>query len=164
MSKPKNSKQFDPAEDRVVARNRRARHEYELIDELDCGVMLRGSEVKSIRDNKISIEEAYVRVENGELWLIGCDIAEYPQSSWLNHEPRRTRKLLVHKRELQKVAMRSEDRGLTIVPLEVYLQRGLVKVKIAVAKGRKLHDKREKMKAQSDAREIQQAMRKHQAR
>src|SRR5258708_16422941 len=84
---------------RIVCRNRKAKHDYELIEQLECGIALRGSEVKSIRNNKIAIEDAYVRVENGEVWLIGADIAEYPQATYLNHDPKRQRKLLVHRRE-----------------------------------------------------------------
>ncbi|QDV28843.1 SsrA-binding protein [Planctopirus ephydatiae] len=142
-----------------VCRNRRARHEYELMDQLDCGIVLMGSEVKSIRAGKVSIEEAWVRVQDGELYLVGCDINEYPQASWLNHETKRTRKLLAHRRELKKFCGRTSERSITIVPLEMYLQRGFVKIKIALAKGRKLHDKREKLKAQDARREIRQVTR-----
>src|SRR5579885_1013385 len=94
----------DDPNSQTVCRNRRARHEYDILDELECGVVLTGSEVKSIRNGKISIEEAYARVRNGELWLMGADIAEYPQATVMNHEPKRTRKLLIRKQELQKVA------------------------------------------------------------
>jgi SsrA-binding protein len=141
----------------TVARNRRARHEYEILDEIDCGVVLVGSEVKSIRNGKISIEEAYARIYNGELWLIDCDIAEYPQANLMNHVAKRTRKLLLHKRELEKVAEAATHKGLTLVPLEVYFSRGLVKVKLAVARGRKMHDKREQLRRKEDAREMRNA-------
>ncbi len=129
------------------------------MDELECGIVLRGSEVKSIRDNKISIEESYVRVEKGEVWLIGCDIAEYPQATYLNHDPRRERKLLMHRREVAKFAEAASQKGLTLVPLDVHLSRGLVKLTVAVARGRQLHDKREKLKKQADQREMRQAVR-----
>jgi len=148
------------ANSRTVCRNRKARHLYDIIDELECGIALRGSEVKSIRDGKISINEAYARIQNGELWLVGCDIAEYPQATVMNHEPRRLRKLLLHKREMIKFAQSARDNGLTMIPTSVYFTRGIVKVKVAVARGRKLHDKREKLKKQSDRREIQTAVRK----
>ena len=142
---------------KTVARNRRARHEYDILDELECGIVLVGSEVKSIRNGKISIEEAYARVNDGELWLIGCDIAEYPQANVMNHDPTRTRKLLLRKRELAKIAEAATHRGLTLVPLAVYFSRGIVKVNVAVAKGRKLHDKREALKRKEDTREMRSA-------
>ncbi|OYW21992.1 MAG: SsrA-binding protein [Planctomycetales bacterium 12-60-4] len=144
---------------RVVCRNRRANHEYELLQQLECGVILVGSEVKSIRANKISIEEAYVKVRDGAVWLINCDIAEYPQATYMNHDPRRPRQLLLHRREVRKFAEAAADRGLTIIPLDVHIQRGLVKLTIAVARGRKLHDKREKLKTKVDQKEMQQAVR-----
>lgn len=145
---------------RVVCRNRRARHDYELLEELECGIALRGSEVKSIRNNKIAIEEAWVRVENGEMWLVGADIAEYPQATYLNHDPKRQRKLLLHRRELNKFVRASEQKGLTLVPLDIHLSRGLVKVSVAIARGQKEYDKRDRIKKQMDQREIQQAIRK----
>ncbi|MDZ4687737.1 MAG: SsrA-binding protein SmpB [Planctomycetaceae bacterium] len=144
---------------RVVCRNRRARHEYELLEELECGVVLLGSEVKSIRANKISIEEAYVRVKDREVWLLNCDIAEYPQATYMNHDPRRARKLLLRSSEVRKFAEAAAQKGLTIIPLDVHLSRGLVKLNVAVARGRKLHDKREKLKQRTAQQEMQQAVR-----
>ena len=143
--------------DRVVCRNRRARHEYDLLENLECGVVLLGSEVKSIRNSKISIEEAYVRVQSKEVWLLGCDISEYPQATYMNHEPRRPRKLLLRRREIRKFAEWASQKGLTIIPLDVHMKRGLVKLTVALAKGRKLHDKREKLKLKTDNREMRQA-------
>ncbi len=157
MAKSKSEKKTDDSKQRIVVRNRKASHDYELLDELDCGVVLMGSEVKSIRNNKITIDEAYARLQNGELWLINADIAEYPQASFMNHERKRERKLLVRKPELRKFAEQAEDRGLTMVPLSVFFDRGLVKVRIAVAKGRKTHDKRDKLKAKVDDREMRAA-------
>lgn len=144
---------------RVVCRNRRAGHEYDLLQQLECGVILVGSEVKSIRASKISIEEAYVRVKEGKVWLLNCDIAEYPQATYMNHDPRRPRELLLHRREVRKFAEAAAEKGLTIIPLDVHFQRGLVKLTIAVARGRKLHDKREKLKTKADQREMRQAVR-----
>ncbi len=157
MSKKKKADAHDP-NSRSVCSNRKARYEYDILDELECGVTLTGSEVKSIRNGKISIDEAYARLKDGELWLIGCDIAEYPQATVMNHEPKRPRKLLLHKRELAKFAESASQQGLTMIPLSVYFSRGIVKVKVAVAKGRKLHDKREKLKKQADKREIRSAL------
>lgn len=157
MAKSKAEKKADESKQRVVVRNRKASHDYELLDELDCGIALMGSEVKSIRNNKIVIDDAYARLQNGELWLVNADIAEYPQASFMNHERKRERKLLVRKAELRKVAEQAEDRGLTMVPLSVFFERGLVKIRIAVARGRKKHDKRDKLKAKDDAREMRAA-------
>lgn len=160
MAKKSNKKkaEADDPKSKMVCRNRKARHEYDVLDELECGVVLFGSEVKSIRNGKISIDEAYARIQNGELWLVNSDIAEYPQATVANHEPKRTRKLLLHKRELQKFAETAEQDGLTMVPLAVYFQNGRVKVRIALARGRKQYDKREKIRQRSDERETRAAM------
>jgi len=158
MAKKKTGKQNQDPNFRLVCRNRKARLQYDILDELECGIALRGSEVKSIRNGKISIDEAYARLQQGELWLVGCDIAEYPQASVMNHEPKRQRKLLLRKKELHKFAESATQQGFTMIPLSVYFHRGIVKVKIAVARGRKLHDKREKIKKQADKREMRQAL------
>lgn len=157
MAKSKSEKKADASKERVVVRNRKASHNYDLTDELDCGIVLLGSEVKSIRNGKITIDEAYGRMQNGELWLINADIAEYPQASYMNHERKRERKLLVRKGQLHKFAESAEHQGLTMVPLSVYFERGMVKVKLAVGRGRKKHDKRDKLKTKDDAREMRAA-------
>src|SRR5262249_32856402 len=110
----------EPGAPEIIARNRKASHEYDILDELECGIVLKGTEVKSLRNHKCSLDEAYARVRDGELWLLGCDIAEYPQANIQNHEPRRTRKLLLQKRELRKFAAAAEQQGLTLIPLSVY--------------------------------------------
>jgi SsrA-binding protein len=144
----------------AICRNRRARHEYDILDTLECGVALAGSEVKSIRDHKVSIEEAYARIENGEVWLHGCDIQPYPQANVMNHEPRRPRKLLLKRREIAKFAESAAQQGSTLVPLDLHFsERGMVKVTLAVARGRKLHDKRERMKRDTAQKEMRQALR-----
>ncbi len=160
VSKAKKNKRApnDDPQSRIVARNRRARHEYEIQETLECGIVLQGSEVKSIRDNKITIEEAYARIQNGELYLLNCDIAEYPQANVMNHERRRPRKLLLKKKELRKFAEVASQQGQTLIPLEVRFRRGLVKVVIAAARGRQLHDKREKLKKAAAGRSIREAM------
>jgi SsrA-binding protein len=152
--------QRDPrtANDRVVCRNRRARHDYDILESLDCGVALLGSEVKSIRNGRITLEDSFAKLEGGELWLFNVDIAEYPQANVMNHEPRRPRKLLLKKRELAKFAERGSQSGHTLVPLEVFFRRGLVKVTLAVAKGRRQHDKREKLKAADADRSIREGL------
>lgn len=153
----KNSTADDP-NSKVVCRNRKARHEYDILEQLECGIVLRGSEVKSLRDGKVSLDEAYAKISDGELWLLGCDIAVYPQASLMNHEPRRERKLLLHRRELKKFAAAAEQRGNTLIPLVMYFSEGRVKVEVAVAKGRQLHDKREKLKEAVDRMEMKRAM------
>ena len=119
--------------------------------------MLLGSEVKSIRNGKIVIDDAYATMKNGELWLINADIAEYPQASFMNHERKRERKLLVRKSQLRKFAETAEQQGLTMIPLSVFFDRGFVKLRIAVARGRKKHDKRDKLKTKVDTREMRAA-------
>lgn len=157
QKKKKSGSSEDP-NSRIVCRNRKAHHQYEVIDDVDCGIQLLGSEVKSVRDNKISIEEAYARVLNGEVWLMNADIAEYPQATMYNHERRRKRKLLLHRREIHKFAEAGEHNGLTLVPLSVFIARGFIKVKLGLCRGRKLHDKRENLKKQTHVREMQAAM------
>lgn len=145
--------------ERVVAQNRRARHEYDVLDTLECGIALVGSEVKSLRTGKLSLEEAYGRVKGGEVWLLGCDIPEYAQANRFNHDPRRPRKLLMHRREIQKFANRALEQGLTLVPLKLYFKLGRAKVLMGICRGRKLHDKREKIKKADVQRDIARAMR-----
>lgn len=142
---------------RVVCTNRRARHNYEIVDQLDCGIVLHGSEVKSIRNNKVSIEEAYARVDNDEVWLIGADIAEYSHATLYSHDRTRKRKLLMHRREIRKFADAAHRDGLTLIPLSVFLQRGYVKVRLGLCRGRKLHDKRERLKKREAQREMRDA-------
>jgi SsrA-binding protein len=158
MARKPDKKKSDDHNDRTICSNRKARFEYEILDQIECGIVLTGSEVKSLRDGKVSLDEAYARVRDGELWLIGCDIAIYPQASLLNHEPRRVRKLLLHRAELRKFAEQAGHKGLTLIPLSMYLTRGIVKVKVAIGRGKKLHDKRESLKKSEAKREIQRAM------
>lgn len=156
--KSKKDKKDDDNE-RLVAQNRSARHEYEVVDTLECGLVLRGSEVKTLREGKVTIDEAYGRVKGNEVWLVGCDIPEYKQANQFNHEPRRPRKLLLHKREIDKFANRAFEKGLTLVPLKLYFKRGKAKLLLGICRGRKLHDKREEMKKKTMTRDIARAMR-----
>lgn len=145
---------------KLIAENRKARHRFDVIDELECGIMLMGSEVKSLRNGKLSLDEAYGRVKGGEVWLVGADIAEYPQATHWNHAPKRPRKLLVHRREIEKFANKAHEKGLTLVPMRMYFnERGIVKVVLGLCRGRKLHDKREALKKADTKREIERAMR-----
>jgi len=126
-----------------------------VLETLECGIVLVGSEVKSLRNGKVSLAEAYGRLRNSEVWLIGCDIAEYTEANKFNHEPRRPRKLLLHRREIKRFASRAFEQGLTLVPLQMYFKRGRAKVLMGVCRGRQRHDKREAMKKAEAKREMQ---------
>lgn len=145
---------------RLLVENRKARHRFDVLETLECGIALVGSEVKSLRNGKISLDEAYGRMLHGEFWLVGCDIAEYTQATIWNHEPKRPRKLLVHRAQLRKFAGKAQEKGLTLVPLKVYFnERGMAKVLMALCRGRKLYDKREILKKADVRRDLQRAMR-----
>jgi len=139
---------------RPITENRKARHNFTVLDTLECGIVLTGSEVKSLRTGKVSLAEAYGRVKEDEVWLIGCDIAEYVQANRFNHEPRRPRKLLLHRREIKRFAHRAYEKGLTLVPLKMYFMEGRAKVLLGICKGRQRHDKREAMKQAEARREM----------
>jgi SsrA-binding protein len=142
----------------VICRNRRAAHDYELGERLECGVVLTGTEVKSLRAGIANLEDAYARIEGREVWLIGSEIPEYEMGNRLNHKPKRPRKLLLHRREIEKFAGKASQRGHTLVPLRLYFKNGVAKVEVAVASGKKQHDKREALKKADAKREINQAM------
>ena len=143
-----------------VSDNRKARHEYEILETLECGMVLQGSEVKSLRDGKISLEEAYARVKDSEVWLINADIPEYKQATLWNHHPRRPRKLLMHKVEVRKFAAKAHEKGLTLIPLKVYFSpRGQAKLLLGLGRGKKLHDKRETLKKADARRDMDRALR-----
>src|SRR3954468_16758058 len=144
---------------KIVARNRRARHEFDLIESIEAGIVLQGTEVKSLRNGKASLEESYAGVDNGEVWLYGCDIPEYLQANRMNHKPKRPRKLLLHRGEIQKLIAKASEKGLTLVPLKIYFKNGMAKVEISVARGRKLYDKRDALKNQDARRDIDRALR-----
>jgi SsrA-binding protein len=145
--------------ERVIAENRKARHRFQVLDTLECGIALVGSEVKSLRAGRLSLEEAYGRVRNGEVWLVGSDIAEYAQASRMNHDPKRPRKLLLHRREITRFAGKAQEKGLTLVPLKMYFKGGKAKVLLGLCRGRKLYDKREALKKAESQRQIQRASR-----
>jgi SsrA-binding protein len=143
----------------VVARNRRARHEFDLLESVEAGIVLTGTEVKSLRNGKASLEEAYAGIDRNEVWLYGCDIPEYLQANRMNHKPKRPRKLLLHRSEISKLLAKASERGLTIVPLKLYFKDGIAKVEISVARGRKLYDKRDALKKQDAKRDMDRALR-----
>ena len=144
---------------KVVATNRKARHNYFLSDTYEAGIVLQGSEIKSIRAGQISIGEAYVTIENLEAWLVECHIAPYNQASYFGHEPRRKRKLLLHRKEIDKLWDEVRKKGVTIVPTRVYLKDGRAKVEIAVGRGKKQYDKRQAIAQRDAQREIERNLR-----
>jgi SsrA-binding protein len=160
MSKPTakktDAKSATPVE-QVICRNRRATHEYTIHDTLECGLVLVGTEVKSLRDGHAMLDDAYAKVEGDELWLIGCEIPEYVAGNRMNHKPKRTRKLLAHKREIGKLVGKASQQGFTLVPLRLYFKDGRAKVEIAVAKGKQAHDKRQTLKTKEARREMDRA-------
>jgi SsrA-binding protein len=144
---------------KVVATNRKARHDYFLLDTYEAGLVLLGSEIKSIRAGQISIKEAYVRVDGEEAWLVDAHIAPYIQANRYNHEPRRPRKLLLHKREIQRLYNEVRKKGTTIIPTRVYLKDGRAKIEIASARGKRKYDKRQAIAKRDAQREIDRQMR-----
>jgi SsrA-binding protein len=147
------------AGDRVVTSNRRAFHEYHIVESIEAGIVLTGTEIKSIRDGKATIAEAYARFDNGELWLIGSNISPYSHGNRANHDPGRPRKLLVHRRELGRLRIAIEQKGLTLVPLRLHLKHGLAKLDVGVARGKKLYDKRATESERQSQRDLQRALR-----
>jgi len=160
MAKSKEKKKADSHE-KIVADNRKANHKFEILEKIECGIVLHGSEVKSLRDGKLSLDEAYAHVRDGQLYLVGADIGLFPQASYMNHQPTRVRKLLVHQSELIKLATRTTERGFSLVPLRVYFnERGIAKVLLGVGRGKQSHDKREDLKKKDATRDIQRELRK----
>lgn len=144
---------------KVVADNRQARFRYEILETYEAGIELKGTEVKSIREGKVNLQDGYALMRNGEAWLLNVHISPYQSSGdYFNHDPRRTRKLLLHKQEIRKLIGKVEQQGLTLVPLKMYLKRGLVKISFALARGKKIHDKRETLKERQDKRDMARAM------
>ena len=141
-----------------ICRNRRASHEYEILDKIECGVVLVGTEVKSLREGLANLEDAFARIDDGEVWLLGAEIPEYAFGNRLNHKPKRPRKLLLHKREIAKFAAKADQKGFTLIPTQMYFKDGIAKVEIAVGKGKQAHDKRESLKTADAKREISRAM------
>ena len=143
---------------RVVARNRKARHEYEILEEIEAGIVLVGSEVKSLREGKASFTDSYARVDDGEVWLHNLHITPYESAHVDRPDPKRARKLLLHKRQIERLASSSAEGGLTLVPLDIHFRRGYAKVNLAVARGKKLHDRREDLKRKAMRREVERAV------
>ena len=153
------SRQTKEGEDdiRVVTRNRRAFHEYEILDRVEAGIALVGTEVKSLRDGHANLEDAYAKLEDGEVWMLGSEIPEYAMGNRQNHKPKRPRKLLLHRREIEKFAGKASQRGFTLVPLRLYFKKGKAKVEVAVARGKQKYDKRQALKQAEAKREMDRA-------
>jgi SsrA-binding protein len=139
---------------KLIAQNKKARHDYSILDTYECGIVLTGTEVKSLRAGRASLIDGFVMIENGELWMHGVHIPEYTEGTWTNHTPRRKRKLLVHREEIRKLSGKMKDSGTTLVPLQLYFKDGRAKVEIALAKGKKAHDKRDSLMEAQATREI----------
>ena len=143
---------------RVVARNRKARHEFQVLETFEAGIELKGPEVKSLRAGEVSFRDSFARVKNGEVWLHSLHISPYEQANRFNVDPLRPRRLLLKKSEIRQLVVKTQEKGLTLVPLEIYFSRGYAKVALAVARGRKLHDKRQELKRREQDREARRAM------
>ncbi len=145
--------------EQTVALNRRARHEYTIDETFEAGIVLTGTEIKSVRGGKVSLADAYARVEHGEAWLIGLHIAEFSHGNRNNHEPKRTRKLLLHRGEIDELLGRSKAKGLTVIPLRLYIsERGLAKVELGLARGKQLHDRRRDIAEREARRDVARAL------
>jgi SsrA-binding protein len=143
---------------KVIVSNRKARHDYAILDTYEAGVVLTGTEVKSLRLGRASLVDAFATVDDGEVFLRNAHIPEYTRGSWTNHEPRRTRKLLLHRSEIERLIGKTREGGLTLVPLSMYFSDGKVKVELALARGKKLHDRRQDLAKRDAQREIARAM------
>ncbi len=141
-----------------IAVNRKARHDYSILDTYECGIVLTGTEVKSLRAGRATLGDGYAVVTDGEIWLQGVHIPEYAQGTWTNHAPRRQRKLLLHRAEIEKIVAKLRDTGLTLIPLSLYFADGYAKVELGVAKGRKAHDKRHAIAERDAKREVARAV------
>ena len=149
-----------PGGARLIVDNRKARHRFHVLETLEVGIVLSGSEVKSVRAGRVSLDEAYARVEKGEVFLLGCDIAPYADASHHNHLPKRPRKLLLHRREIRKFAAPARERGLTLVPLKLYFtSRGIAKILLGLCRGKQQHDRREAIKKAETERALRRAYR-----
>ena len=144
--------------EKLIAENRKARHDYELLERFEAGIVLTGTEVKSLREGRASLVDGYAFIEGGEMWLDAVHIPEYTEGTWNNHAPRRKRKLLLHKHEIVKISHRTSQGGYTLVPLRIYFSGGRAKVEIAIAKGKREYDKRHALRERQDKREADRAM------
>jgi len=159
QGRARRAREAGKAERTVIARNRRARHDYHIEDVVEAGLVLTGTEVKSLRAGRASLTDGFAQISDGEMWLHGVHIPEYAQGTWTNHEPRRPRKLLLHRKEIDRLASSIAERGLTLVPLSLYFSGGRVKVELALARGKRTYDKRQDLARRDAAREVERANR-----
>ena len=143
---------------KLIAQNRRARHDWSVLDTYETGIVLSGTEVKSLRQGKATLTDGFATVDDGEVWLRNVHIPEYAQGTWTNHEPRRSRKLLLHKQEIERLLGKVKESGLSLIPLSMYFADGKAKVELALARGKKAHDKRQDMAKRDAQREIERAI------
>ena len=146
---------------KVVATNRKAHHDYNILETYEAGIALLGSEIKSVRDNRVSLGEAYVKADGGELWLVGAHIARYEAASYMSHEPTRARKLLMHRKEIRILMGKLAEKGLTLIPLRMYIKERTAKLEIGLGRGKKLYDKRETIIRRESDREIERTLKRH---
>lgn len=151
MKKPK-------TKDAPLAQNKKARHDYQILETIEAGLVLTGTEIKSVRERRINLKDGFAQIHNGEAWLMNVHISEYTQGNRFNHDPLRARKLLLHKKEIQKLTGQISEKGITIVPLKVYLKHGFAKVLLGIAKGKHDYDKRETIKKRDQEREIRRTL------
>jgi len=145
------------SDDRTIATNRRARHEFEILETFEAGLVLRGTEVKSLRAGQVNFKDSYATVKHDEMWLLGCHIPTYSHGTDANHDPERDRKLLLHRKEITRLVGKVAERGLTVVPLKLYFKDGRAKIEIGLARGKKLHDKRATLRERESRREMDKA-------
>ena len=151
MKKPK-------TKDAPLAQNKKARHDYQILETIEAGLVLTGTEIKSVRERRINLKDGFAQIHNGEAWLMNVHISEYTQGNRFNHDPLRARKLLLHKKEIQKLTGQTSEKGITIVPLKVYLKHGFAKVLLGIAKGKHDYEKRETIKKRDQEREIRRTL------
>lgn len=155
---PKKSKK-KASEGNVATTNRKARHNYDILESLEAGITLTGSEVKSLRQGRASLQGAFAVMRDGELYLVGMHIPQYPSAGYAQHDPTRARKLLIHKKEIRHLSGKATERGLTLIPLKCYFSHGLAKIELGIARGKRLYDKREDLKTREAERAIDRALR-----
>jgi SsrA-binding protein len=151
MAKNKSS---DKSDKRIVCQNKKAHFDYQIVEKLEAGMVLQGTEVKSLRQGRANLKDSYAKIKKEEVYLYGLHISPYPHASYNNHEPERIRKLLLHRREIKRLLGKTQEKGFSLIPLKIYFSRGKAKIELALARGKKLYDKRESLKRKQEAREM----------
>lgn len=146
---------------RIVCQNKKAHHDYEILEKIEAGLVLLGTEVKSLRQGKANLKDSYARIRHGEVHLYGCHISAYTHASYDNHEPERVRKLLLHKFEIKRLFGKTQEKGLALIPLRIYFSKGKAKIELALARGKKQYDKRESLKRKEETRELERVRKRH---